>query len=333
MRSFAIWYSTQDNVGSEIDLEKKATVHINLWDKPNENKNTYCFDIGVLVEDIRDIKSIYIYAPFSLQMSQIKDLGSVISDNRLVNAIFNENFTTTEGEPKRLIVNGSNSKPSFIIYSLDIENQITHRSSKSNGITPGTILELQINSIEIKPKDIFRYYFRLRIEVEKEGIAFINDEIKGISILNNKFTNTEIIDFRLNDIRSFSEVLKEQFDKGSKFQLKAVHYLILRDANDTIIHFGKEINSRILENDLWKNYINEASHSIIAYHIKSKSSKVLKPGKDEYEEKYVEDFSDLSRFQSQKDTKWLITKYVFVILGLGAIGGVLGNILSKIIRL
>ncbi|BFT76145.1 hypothetical protein [Paenibacillus sp. P36] len=328
MRSFAIWYSAKDY---KTEIEKKATVHVNIWDKPHENDEVYCFDFGVLVEDMQDIKSIFLYAPFEVQKNQIKDLGMVISNNRLVNAIFNENFTTTDGEPKRLIVNATNGKSAFVIYSLEVENQIDLVSFKRNGTTPGTIIEIKVDSIDLN--SVSRYYFRIRIEASKKGIVFINDEIKGVSILNNQFTNTEVIDFRLNDVRSYSEELKEQFNKGIKFQLLAVHYLILRNANDTIIHYGKDINSRILENNLWKSYIDEADYTIIAYHIKSKAENVYNSSKNEYEKKYIEDFSDLTRFQSQKDTKMLIFKYVIVIVILGALGGVLGNLISKAIGL
>ncbi|RKP47852.1 hypothetical protein D7Z26_21800 [Cohnella endophytica] len=324
MRSFAIWYSTNDNITL---LEKKATIHINLWDKPHEDNDEYCFDFGVLVEDLKDIKSIFLYAPFEVNKNQIKDLGGVISKNRLVNAIFNENFTTTDGEPKRLVVNGSGGKPPFVIYALEIENQVKLTRFKRNGTTPGTIIEIKVENIDIN--DISRYYFRIRLEASKRGISFINDEIEGVSFLNNQFTNTEIIDFRLNDVRSYSEELKEQFSKGKKFQILAIHYLILRNANDSIIHYGKEINSRILENNLWESYIDGADYTIIAYHIKSKAKVTFNPSKNEEEYVYVEDFSDLSRFQSKKDTRALITKYILGIIGLGALGGVIGNLISK----
>lgn len=302
MRSFALWYSYASD--KKFDSIKEATVHINLWDKSVDGEKQYCFDIGLLVENITDIEKIYLYAPFTLTKSQIRDLGGIISTNKLVNAIFNENFTTTDGEPKRLIVNSTEDKPAFVIYALEIENQIKLTNCKRNGTTPGTIIEIQADSI--KPNNIFRYYFRLRIQISKGQVSLINNEIKGVSMFSDQFTNTEVIDFRLNDVRSCSEELREQFNKGSKFGLLAVHYLILRDADDTIIHYGKEISSRMLENDLWRNYIDGANHNIIAYHLKSKADKFYNAKNKMYEiSKYVENFSDLSRFQSQKGTKGL----------------------------
>lgn len=325
MRSFALWFSKLNKDSKE---DKEITVHINLWDKRQLSENKYCFDFGFLLEDIRDIENIFLYVPFNIDKTKIKDLGIIISNNKLVNAIFNENFTTTDGEPKRLIVNGNNSKQSFVIYDLDIDNQIDLSRCRRNSSTPGTIIKIKVR--DINPNRLFRYYFRIRIEVDCKEVYLINDEIKGTSIFSNEFTNTEVIDFRLNDIRSCSENLREQFDKGSKFCILAVHYLILRNADDIIIHYGEQISSRMLENDLWKDYIEGANNNIIAYHIKRKAKK--EKGKDGKERiKYVDNFSDLTRFQYQKGNWTVLIKYILGVIVLGAIGGVFGNIISNLL--
>ena len=189
-----------------------------------------------------------------------------------------------------------------------------------------------INVFDIKPKNIFKYYFRIRIETNHNDVELINDEIKGISIFSNQFTNTEVIDFRLNDIRSCSEELREQFAKGNKFKILAIHYLILRNADDIIIHYGEPISSRMLENYLWKDYIDGTNKNIIAYHIKSKAKK-QKDDNGKIITKYIEDFSDLTRFQYQKENWIVLTKYIVGIILFGAISGVLGNLICKFLGL
>lgn len=324
MRSFALWYSKTEQMPE--DSKKELTVHINLWNK--DNKNVYCFDFGLMVEDISNIDGIHLYCPFKVTKEQIKDLGSTISEHKLVNAIFNENYTTTSGEPKRLLINAP--KNPFYIYSLEIENQLQLMSFGDNSLNPeekvGTIIKIDFK--DIITNHITKYYFRLRIEAEKSNLDFIDDDIKGISVFSNTFTNTEIIDFRLNDTRSFREELKERFYDGDKFSIKGVHYLILRDANDSIIHYGENISSRILEKYLWNDYIVGVNRNIIAYHIKKKS-KI----NDNKELIYIDDFSNLSRFQYQKNTWTVIAVYIIVIVLLGAIGGVLGNWLTGLIGL
>lgn len=314
MRSFALWYSKKNKESTETN---EANVHVNLWDK-GKNKQSYCFDFGVLIEDIRNIESVLLYVPFKTEKSQIKDLGAVISNNQLVNAIFNEEFTTTDGEPKRLLVNGTNEKPSFYIYSLEVDKQIELDSCNRSSTTPGTILKIKIGDIQVS-EGTPRYYFRIRVQAKRKDIFLINDEIRGVSVFSDQFTNTEVIDFRLNDIRSCSEALREEFAKGDKFGILAVHYLILRNANDVMVHFGKEMNSRMLENDLWKTYIDDETCHMIAYHIKAKAKL---DGNDHI---YINDFSDLSRFQYQKGTARIIIFYILVIVLLGVVSGVFGN--------
>lgn len=144
MRSFAIWYTSKDK---KTEIHKEATIHINLWHKLKRGNKSYYFDFGLLVEDIQNIEKIHLYAPFTVQKEQLKDLGSVISNNQLANAIFNENFTTTDGEPKRLIVNGPEPKGNFVIYSLEIDNQIELKRCKRNSETDGTIIEFKESAI------------------------------------------------------------------------------------------------------------------------------------------------------------------------------------------
>jgi len=322
MRSFALWYSINNECSSK---NKEVKVHVNLWNKGKNNKKEYCFDFGLLVDDISEIENIYLYCPFNLVKSQIEDLGSVISDNKLINAIFNENFTTTDGEPKRLIVNSPLNKPRFIIYSLEVERQVDLRTCKRDSEIPGTIVVIKVN--DIKYDALLKYYFRIRITVPNDDIHLINDQIKGVSIFNSHFTNTEVIDFRLNDIRSCSEELREQFNKGEGFKITAVHYLILRNANDVIIHHGKEMTSRMLEDDLWSKYIKDLDYDIIAYHLKSKA-KLDNAGNVET---YVEDFSALTRFQYEKGTRKILAMYIVGIILFGSIGGVIGNGLTTLL--
>lgn len=319
MRSFALWYSLQDDTIKEA---KEISVHINFWNI----KNKYSFDFGFLLEDLSKVKKMSLYVPFKLKIDDIKDLGSVISkNNKLVNSIFNENFTVTAGEPKKLVVNGNGNKDEFVIYSLDIKDQVKVLEVNA----PGSIVEINLNNIPLNEKK--RFYFRLRIET-KNKIALVDDQIKGISVFSDQFTNTEIIDFRFNDIRSCSDEIREKYEKGQKFKYIAIHYLLMRDASDIIIYNGREISSRVLETDLWKNYIDEISHTMIAYHLKKKAKKIYNENENKYYIKeYIDDFSELIRFQYKKGTKLIFLIYIFVAILIGACSGILGNLATKVL--
>lgn len=321
MRSFAIWYKEQDDKKIQNQKDKPEVVlNVNLWNKNGKNSNNYCFDFGFKINDIASISTIYLYVPFMIDYENIKDLGKVISNNKLVNAIFNENYKTTDGDPKRLTVN--TDKGSFKIYSLEIDNQMDIEHCQSTGDGFGTIIKVKVNDLMLDENDK-EYYFRFRIEVESEKTRLVNDEIKGISIFSNSFTNTEVIDFRLNDIRSCSDELKERFNKGNEFNIRAIHYLILRNANDLIIHHGRKLHSRILENDLWGDYIDGYNDNIIAYHIKEKAKKI------DDEIQYLSNFTELTRFQYQKTKIRIVIFYIVGIISIGTLGGVVGNILFQ----
>lgn len=325
MRSFALWYIPKEQA-TELDRIDEGVIdlHINLWKKTTKKRENYCFDFGLRVKNISSTKSIKLYCPFPFEKNSIRDLGSVISNNQLTNAIFNESYKTTEGEPKRLNVKSIENE--FIIYTLDTGSQIDLTPCKRNNEKTGTIIDLKIDDISVGK--INDYYFRIRIEIPSSEVHLINDEIDGVSIFSNQFTNTEVIDFRINDIRSCSDSLREQFEKGSPLKFKSIHYLILRNASDLAIFHGNAPSSRMLESDLWKNYIDNEDQNLIAYHFKKKSTENKLTNNVEY----ISDFSALARFQYKKKTVKIISIYLIILIILGAVGGVTGNYVTKYIE-
>jgi hypothetical protein len=325
MRSFALWYTSKENL-TEIKTDDEGVVdlHINLWKKTTKKRENYCFDFGLRVKNISTIKNIKLYCTFPFEKNSIRDLGSVISNNKLTNAIFNESYKTTEGDPKRLNVKSSENE--FIIYTLDTGSQVELTPCKRSNDKPGTIIDLKIDDISVG--EITDYYFRIRVEIPSSEVHLINDEIDGISIFSNQFTNTEVIDFRINDIRSCSDSLREQFEKGRPLNFRSIHYLILRNASDLAIFHGNNPSSRMLESDLWKNYIDNENQNLIAYHFKKKCIENNVSGEIEY----LSDFSTLARFQYKKKTAKIISVYLIILLILGAAGGVTGNYATKYIE-
>ncbi|SEJ95953.1 hypothetical protein SAMN05660742_12912 [Propionispira arboris] len=348
MRSFAVWYTSKHGVRC-----KKADVHINLWN----NKETYSFDFGLMIDDISEITTLHLYCPFQVSIHDIKDLGEVISHNNvLVNAIFNESYLVASGNPKRgRVYSESSSLSDFIIYALE-DTEITSRPCKRNAynngllkshpISFGTILDINVENIEqveagepvesvSQEKPIKRYYFRLRISVCKDKLDLIMHKETGVTVIADYLTDTEIIDFRLNDLRSCSDDLQNQVNQGLKFDLQSVHYLILRNANETIIHQGLPVESRMLEQELWDKYIDDLDHHMIAYHFKKKKKSKdpelsdgseLSDKKDCFE--YVNDFSVLTRFQSQKNKKYLMLMYVLFTVFIA----IAANIITDIVK-
>lgn len=324
MRSFTLWYDEKESA------EKRPIVkiNVNLWEDNSNKTIQTCFDFGFKINDITNVENINLYVPFDINKENISDLGKTISNNTLVNAIFNENFVTTDGNPKKLRVSSLDDDvdENFIIYSLDINSQIDLISSKTSTDEDSKIIQINLSDINLSDTDnIKEYYFRIRIQVPNDRPGFIYNQITSESPFEDYFTNTEVIDFRINDIRSSSEVLREKFESGSHFKIKSVHYLILRDASDIIIHHGNPISSRVLERNTWNGYFGGSKEkNVIAYHIKKKS---FKEGKDI---KYLKDFSDLSRFKSKKSSIKVLLTAIFIIIILELVSNGIYDFLTSI---
>lgn len=298
MRSFVLWFEEDETIDNSKSEERRTEkrndidIHINQWQSKLDRSVNY-FDFGFFIKDIRSKNRIFFFIPFDIEYINQKDLCDIICGSeqaRLVNAIFNDNFHISSIEnPKCTIVNKNNGKDEkFIIYSLSDEQLKLRKEDK------GSIIEIDLSKVK-KDSKIFEYYFRFRLEF-KDGGNVIKKGVSETSILQTLFTRIEIIDFRLNDVRSSLKSVVEKYLNGSHFNIKKIHYLILRNEKDEFLFHGGGINSRVLEDELWHMYFFEnkkkrfkflknQNSDIIAYHLKEKS------------ETEIESYSKLVRFR------------------------------------
>lgn len=301
MRSFVLWYNPRGNFASssEVNLD----IHINLW-KKKRPVETFVFDFGLMIDKIDFIKNIYLYLPF--KESRWSDLGHVISSNpKLVEAIFNENCNVSTFHPKRVKVNFKDKDEKFILYSLSQED------IRKENYSHGELLTLNVNSIlddsEIQEneeiKNLKKYYFRFRFEVSKDKVYLIKNSDFNKNFFLDIFSRTETIDFRINDIRSCSEKVMEEYYRNKKFKINKIHYLLLRNSNDEFLCLDGNIGSRVLEKELWSSYIENVPEDVIAYHIK---------GVPQNREDRIKSFSKLVRFKYDK-TSWIRIMIILLI--------------------
>ncbi len=336
MRSFAIWYELDTKVKREnIDNNKvTAKVHINFWSQLsylNEEDNCF-FDFGILVNDISNIASINLYCPFFIEKKNgnslnVYDLGAKISNTELVDAIFNENYITTGGQPKRYIVDRNNSQKTnenkqFIIYSLEENNEIELENCKqqlyqpdkklTQKVSEGTIIKLKIENLVCNSdesiQNIKEYYFRIRIRVAKNKLFAITQKVHYNNPLRDSFFKTEVVDFRLNDIRSFNPEIKDRFFRNFRFDIKSINFLIMRNITDSIYIEGDVMQCRLLEYNLWEKYIDGLKENMVAYHIKKKAS----------EQNSIDSFNAVIKIQREETNtnKFIIYLFVLILLGL-----------------
>ena len=292
MRSFAIWYLNNKGKSEQVT----ADVHVNLIESTKREK--WYIDFGIKVHDIQDVSKICLFCPFYIRNTEdIHDLVKVMN-TRLLKALFNENLTVVEGFAKRRKVSffsPDEDKKPFLLYELDKNNELELKYICDDDGT-GTIITIDTEDIlkaaqDSPAKECTQYYFRFRIGIPDMGSEWINHEIEGVAVASCNFTKTEIIDFRLNNIRSIGDNAQDEIHKGNKFKLKSVHLLILKRAKDLLMYPSESPSTRMLEAELWHDYLKLGDgtniNDLVAYHFKKKET--VEP---------ISEYNVLARFSS-----------------------------------
>jgi len=309
MISFLIGY---DPV-SEKDIKEEAWVHINLWEK--KETNSVIIDFGILVNDVKKIKAIKIYSPYAIK--DVKDISTLLKEHKeLITAVFNENYQHNVSEKGEEFIIQPHKGDPFVLSPIKEEDLIIKQNDNL----------VILNIKKVKLASVNRSYFRIRITLSKESCSnfIFAHESKG-SRFSDFFTSTEIIDFRLNDSRSGSNI-----DVGNFFHIRSVNYFILRDPSEIIIYHGNAMrNSRYLEPDIWEKYGLE--NGLLAYHLYRKAERIENKGSgnSKFSYEYINHFSELVRFQCQKPRFWII---ILSVIGMGCISGFLGNLLFALVK-
>ena len=323
MRSFAIWYKRKEN----HDKDAKVDIHVNLWESKicSDDDSRVYIDFGLMVDDVEPIEELYIYCPFDVDNNDIEDVGHrIIENDILVGAIFNDNYQAISGIPRRLIITPHNeSKSPFTIYEFDIKNDISIKKIKQEGKeeSHGSLLAFSLKDIldgkygKVDAEPPTRYYFRIRVSSSVNELNLMFQEAKNISPFQDAFIITQVVDFRLNNLRSCNRFVRDKIAKGNKFKISQVHYLLLRKATDVFIHQGEKVSSRLLEKPLWEKYIDGLNENVIAYHFKKKAK----------DNENIEDFCVLSRFEYQQLNKKKLAAYTYLVVFLGVVSGVIAN--------
>ena len=317
MRSFAVWYKEKQNTDAEA---KQADIHVNILDTGHDK---WFIDFGIKIKDIRDIDCIYLYTPFVIENEDaISDLTEYM-DTRLLKALFNENLEVLEGPPKRRYVKirkTPKTEEDLIVYQLTKSNEVSLREIGDNN-AKGSIIAINTENIKAPSmgfeslSQVNTYYFRFRISIPNSKIKVISHEVDKPSLLDCNITKTEIIDFRLNNIRSLNDVIQNEINKGKRFLVNSVHLLILKNSKIMLMYPASDVTTRMLEEDVWHNYFSGDRYrtgDLVAYHFKKVS-----------QNSSVQEFNVLARF-SHREVPYkelllvlLVTSIINIISSLG----------------
>lgn len=261
MKSIAIWYKP---INKEIIADEKLDLHFNFWKIPNgTNKSSKFLDIGIKLSNTKNIEFLKIYVPIKIKNSDFEDIvDKFITNPELLNAIFNENYrVTSDGTSKSSEIKDANNNFVFNIYKtstsdLDFEEKYY-----------GTIISINI------PKELKTNYFRFRIKGDFiKSLTTISKPTN--SIFQSAFSEIEMIDFRVNEIRDLNHDLLEQIKEETLLPIQKQHFFFICSKDEELIgNHQPFLSCRNLENYKWDDYVgnnNKKNQTYLAYHWKEK---------------------------------------------------------------
>ncbi len=191
MKSIAIWYKPID---MNLEYDEKLDLHFNFWKIPNGTTKSHKFlDIGIKISNTKNIESLKIYFPVKIKKTDFEDIvEKFIHKVDLLSAIFNENYKViSTATSKSFEIKDTKNEFVFNVYKT------SHSDLSFEEKYGGTIISINI------PKEEKANYFRFRIKG-----SFINSistlSVPTNSILESAFSEIEMIDFRVNEIRDLN---------------------------------------------------------------------------------------------------------------------------------
>lgn len=259
MKSIAIWCTP---VNSNSIILKDVELHFNFWKIPNGTKKHHKFlDIGIKLDNTENVKVLNIYFPQEITSSDFEDIVSKFIDKAdLVSAIFNENYKViSDGTMKSYEITDSKNDFVFTIYKTSVSDLDYQRTNN------GTIVSIKV----LKQSKKSYYRFRLRGSYI-DSLSTISKPTNAI--LESAFSEIEMIDFRVNEIRDLNQDLLETIRGEGFLKIRKQHFFFICSNEEEVIgNHQPFISCRNLENYRWNNYVdlpNKENNVFLAYHWK-----------------------------------------------------------------
>ncbi|MBF2707171.1 hypothetical protein [Flavobacterium soyangense] len=238
MKSIAIWYKSLD---SNVESNEKLDLHFNFWKIPNGISKSHKFlDIGIKLSNTKNIGLLKIYFPVKIETKDFEDIvEKFIHKVNLVSAIFNENYKViSTATSKSFEIRNTKNEFVFNIYKTSTSDLLFEQKHE------GTIISISI------PQQEKANYFRFRIKGD-----FINSlstiSVPTNSILESAFSEIEMIDFRVNEIRDLNHDLLEQIKGERLLKIQKQHFFFICSKDEELIgNHQPFLSCRNLENEV-----------------------------------------------------------------------------------
>lgn len=307
-----------DRTALEVhDHTARVDLHFNVWcDLPDSPD---VLDIGFLFKEARPIHQLYLYIPGRVKLENVQDLSEILQDDKTLSAVFNDTlFVGSVGEQSFEARRGD--QIALHVMRIDRVHHITVEELVESSGT-GTVIRFG-SDLFAQMRNVGDHYVRIRIKLQDDlGDLFSYTFQPDDRIFLSAFYNTQVIEFRLNEKRNFSEQLKHRYPKMDMPRIGAVHYFLVRHIGTELVRAHAELRKiRRLEPLLWVSYLrplgNISPDRMVIYHWRD-----IAPDRSS-----LDDFIALAWFRTPRNN---VVLYLLAILLLGASGSSLQALLTK----
>lgn len=314
-KTIAFWCEKADGAG-----ETAAEFHVNLWHFSKKKRADF-FEIGILPDDPGALSAIKIYVPFSLDGSDIRDLGPEFASTDLAQGIFNETLASTR-QPNGKCVELKNANMVYCnvhIFSPDdaIIDTDELLLKPQNGGTLLTITQQALATLARQSEGSTRGYFRLRISPKTKSARPFMTVIKPKDrAWTSGFDVIEYIDCRINEARTLPKSV-ETAAAGAPYGVAAtsrvVFLAVVPVVSSVTSSHAAWHKSRLLENEIWRNYVPAGlEDGMVVYHWRKEfADDITKP---------LHGFSVFVKMQIRKSGLLIISLYLVMAFLLGIVG-------------
>lgn len=281
MNSIGILYTMKAS-SKPRDKRVTAELHVNYWKVPKKGGDYNRFlDFGVMINQVaHEIDSFFFYFPFSVNATDITDLGEKLRDSNLLCTLFNMDMQVQNinSSPSYSLVNpkrGNNERHSFWLYELGSSN-FQVQELKSGGILLGIKIKAQPKGNQINKENTDtinrNLYFRFRVNNLPQNSIFSEEPISN-DFIQSAFSRTEMMDLRINEIREMDKKVFEDITEGRNFlNFTKFHFFFVGSSEDERIEGNTSYKDcRLIDSNRWNAYMNGYTNSnkkCIAYHWK-----------------------------------------------------------------
>lgn len=312
MNSFGIWAKYK----AGIEDKKAVDVHANLWDIGKNSESAF-IDFGLMIPEYKNLEVIAIALPFLVPNCSIRDLSDVICEKKIGSLVFNTVCIAHSGgragsyETKALSLD--NSDRHILLLPIADKSDYYGIVVKIENVEGLTCIRIDFSGLREEFKDYEKLYLRFRVRDSQIKDAMFCKLKKKNYFLESAFTETKIVDFMVNELRSIKTEVNEKMtnQKLELVELSKVHFFVMEPAEREVS--SDKMECRRLEPG-WDKYIDESYTSdTLVYHW-SKRAK---------DDQSLSSYSELVKVTSA-ETNWrLILCYVLVGVALSIISNIL----------